>query len=82
MAAQCRQCGRNYPTGEQGGHCTGCHLSFSSDRVFDRHRVGSDTRRCLTEPEMLDKGFRLRDNGYWGTGNVYDKSIHSGATSS
>jgi len=48
--------------------CRTCGRDFSGDRMFDRHRVGSyehdwsmdhpDSRRCLTDQEMREKGWR------------------------
>jgi hypothetical protein len=51
--ADCTQCGRNYPTGERGGHCTNCHQSFTSDSAFELHRTGPHPRTCLTPAQML-----------------------------
>ncbi len=42
--------------------CTVCSLYFNSDYAFCKHRVGRHMpmeRRCLTEPEMLEKGMAL-----------------------
>lgn len=33
--------------------CSGCGCYFSSDYIFERHRItDSGKRRCLTDPEM------------------------------
>lgn len=72
MRLTCRDCGRSYPGGERGGHCTVCHESFRSDHLFDRHRVGrhepAGQRRCLTETEMQARGWVRRDHGWSGGG--------------
>jgi len=54
------RCGKQVPWG-RAEHCTVCHESFSGAVTGDAHRVGphDDTRRCLTEAEMLAKGWRL-----------------------
>ncbi len=42
--------------------CTACSLYFNSDYAFCKHRVGLHMpmdRRCLTAPEMLEKGMAL-----------------------
>jgi hypothetical protein len=46
--------------------CTVCGEYFKSDRAFTRHRVGDpDTRRCLTERELIKKGFGRDQKGRW-----------------
>lgn len=82
MTAQCLQCAQPYPTGEQGGHCTRCHTSFSSNTVFDRHLIRGDAPRCRTPEEMRAAGFTQRSTGYWGWDRAYDVvKIHKGTTS-
>ena len=53
------RCGKQVPWG-RAEHCTVCHESFSGAVTGDAHRTGphDDTRRCLTEAEMLAKGWR------------------------
>lgn len=53
MIGRCGRCGLEWNnTGE--AHCRACCESFSTDRLFDKHRVGNiDNRRCLTPAEML-----------------------------
>ncbi len=49
--------------------CTVCGQVFGSLKGFDAHRVGKytmpDSRRCLTEKELLSKGLHQRSNGVW-----------------
>ncbi len=76
----CHTCHRVYPGGERGGHCTACHESFSSDVMFDRHRVGKwDQRRCLSTTEMEDKGFLLRGS-VWGASGTYSRMGYAART--
>lgn len=76
MAALCAQCGRAYPTGERGGHCTVCHESFSGDTLFDWHIIMTDPRGCKTPEDMRAAGFIQRATGYWGWNKVYDPAVH------
>lgn len=57
--------------------CTACKKIFSSDRAFDKHRVGpivqglppgqgARERRCLNEREMLERGMVQGRAGLWG----------------
>ncbi len=61
-------CSKPYPLA-RGGHCSQCHESFTSDWVFEHHRVGAyeprDQRRCLTPDEMTAKGWVQRST-FWG----------------
>ena len=61
--------------------CGACGHDFTSLRLFDAHRVGrheytyaegvvmepmrEDGRRCLSEPEMLAKGWQYDGKGRW-----------------
>ena len=47
--------------------CPTCGLLFNSSNAFDKHRTGSHgvDRRCLTVPEMEDKGMVLNKDGFW-----------------
>lgn len=46
--------------------CTACGERFSRERSFDRHRVGSiGARRCLSEGEMLARGWTRNARGQW-----------------
>ena len=47
--------------------CAACNESFNSVVAFDKHRVGTKTRRCLTAGEMYEKGMRENADGYWCT---------------
>jgi hypothetical protein len=63
----CDICGREYPGGEQGGHCRGgrfggCCASFASDTLFAQHRMAL---RCLTPAEMVEKGWLVDERGWW-----------------
>lgn len=60
--------------------CTSCGKDFGGVAAFDAHRVGKhehnysgeypDGRRCLTEDEMLRKGFTLNTRGAWSTSTL------------
>jgi hypothetical protein len=57
-----------------------CGEDFTSTRLFDEHRVGkndylydpwdeskADGRRCLNTEEMIAKGWKQNEGGYWGS---------------
>jgi hypothetical protein len=56
------ECGKTW-TGASRAHCSGCHETFSTYGVSDRHRVGTPgvDRRCV-DPATV--GLVLRD-GIW-----------------
>lgn len=58
---RCPECKQTFsPSG--GGHCRSCHRTFSSDRAYDKHRVGPmDARRCVGE---LESPWRITDRGW------------------
>ena len=61
--------------------CAACRADFTSVRLFDAHRVGvhaytfaeglrleppvENGRRCLSEEEMLGKGWAQNEKGRW-----------------
>jgi hypothetical protein len=52
--------------------CTACGDLFNSETAFDRHRVGDfaglggiNTRRCMTEAELLAAGLSRNRAGAW-----------------
>lgn len=52
--------------------CTACGDLFNSESAFDRHRVGDfaglggiNTRRCMTEAELLAAGLSRNGAGAW-----------------
>jgi hypothetical protein len=47
--------------------CPACGEYFTSDRTFDRHRVGQfgSDRRCLTVAEMVAAGWATNARGFW-----------------
>jgi len=56
-----------------GGHCRGgiyggCDRTFRTDSAANAHRVGPHhprgLRRCLTDEEMAEAGWRLTDRGW------------------
>ena len=54
----------------KGDHnqCPSCLEYFNSTGALDKHRVGSfepPERRCLTIPEMLEKGMVVNKAGFW-----------------
>jgi hypothetical protein len=53
-------------TGDRN-QCQGCKQFFNSTAAFDKHRTGQHgvDRRCLTEPEMLDKGMAKNSAEFW-----------------
>ena len=54
-------------TGDRN-QCRTCGQYFNSSKAFDKHRIGSfskDTRRCMSQDEMLAAGMVLRDDGFW-----------------
>lgn len=63
-------CGRTWhQAGNWTSHCGGCHETFASLSLFDRHRVGDHgaDRRCLNPAEMTDSGAPLAqdEHGTW-----------------
>ena len=62
--------------GHNAPHCGGCHLTFTTDRTFDAHRVGpADDRRCLRVGQMLLDGWRLIDRGWTNAPEMPDDAI-------
>lgn len=63
MAITHGECGKSW-TGNGRAHCSGCHETFSTYGVSDRHRIGAfgPDRRCA-DPATV--GLVLR-NGIWG----------------
>jgi hypothetical protein len=52
--------------------CPACGLLFTSSHAFGKHRVGAyaplnkpDTRRCLTEAELRERGWSPNECGFW-----------------
>jgi hypothetical protein len=47
--------------------CQPCGEYFNSLKGFDRHRVGAypNSRRCLTQPEMVNRGMTINAAGFW-----------------
>lgn len=48
--------------------CAACGEYFGALDTFDRHRVGDlakDRRRCLTEAEMVARGWSRNGRGFW-----------------
>jgi hypothetical protein len=47
--------------------CTACGEYFSSERSFDRHRIGQFgiDRRCMTADAMTADGWARNDRGFW-----------------
>ena len=55
------------PNGTNRCQCPACGLYFGGVSAFDDHRVGvAGDRRCLSQPEMSEKGMRQDQRGYWG----------------
>jgi len=47
--------------------CTACGEYFSSERSFDRHRIGQFgiDRRCMTTDAMTADGWARNGRGFW-----------------
>ncbi len=47
--------------------CTACGEYFSSERSFDRHRIGQFgiDRRCMTADAMTANGWMRNARGFW-----------------
>lgn len=56
--------------------CTACGECFTSERTFDKHRVGQfgSDRRCLTVAEMVAAGWATNARGFWT--NIAPKPAH------
>lgn len=68
-------CGRTWTQrGNRTSHCDGCHATFATLDLFDRHRTGPwEARRCL-DPATENLGTMKRpvavaqdDEGVWST---------------
>ncbi len=56
------------PPGTNYCQCPTCKGYFNSVRAFDFHRTGpAEDRRCLTVPEMVEKGMEKNRRDYWVT---------------
>jgi hypothetical protein len=58
----------------QRNQCPTCDRYFGRTSGFSKHRVGkfgtgvngsSPERRCMTDGELREAGFKLDDNGFW-----------------
>ena len=53
----------------RGDHClcVTCGEHFNSTAAFDKHRTGrhGKDRRCLTEPEILQRNMERNASGWW-----------------
>jgi hypothetical protein len=63
--------------------CSACGDFFNSVSTFDRHRVGgwSDYgkhRRCLTEDQMVMRGWQRNSKGFWIQRQRLDRPRRSG----
>jgi len=49
--------------------CTACGEYFSSERSFDRHRIGQfgTDRRCMSADAMTADGWARNARGFWQT---------------
>ena len=46
--------------------CKACGLYFNSTYAFDQHRKGPwDARRCLTQTDMQNAGWKVSPTGHW-----------------
>lgn len=67
------KCGKNYPSNNTHGHCSGCCETFVGITAFDAHRVGEGPeRRCEIQPyetPTVTGGTRYGhwkdERGYW-----------------
>jgi len=67
-----------------GYTCTACWKVFSTESTFTKHRVGKfgmtpTERRCLTDEEMSDGGWRLTARG-WTNSKPMPEGIHKAST--
>ena len=49
--------------------CSGCGKNFTCGSAFDKHRIGSfskRTRHCMTTEQMLKAGLIQNSKGDWG----------------
>lgn len=61
--------------------CPACKEIFAGTTAGDRHRQGTwdvppthpDYRHCLTPEQMIAKGMRRNEYGYWSSGEGYDR---------
>lgn len=77
---------RNGLSGDRN-QCPSCGEFFSSSYSFDKHRTGpfgkpdgvQSNRRCLSLPEMAEKGFLKNATDYWvhGANPLYSKNASS-----
>lgn len=67
LDCHCGECDRAFPGSDRaGGHCVVCHMSFTSNSGFDRHKTGSyddNSRRCKTEAELSEANWSCSDDG-------------------
>lgn len=49
VKADCGKCGKTWTQHGSGGHCSGCHETFSTGELWERHRIGNyqPGRTCL-----------------------------------
>jgi hypothetical protein len=47
------KCPQLLPEGSSYAHCTSCHLTFSGETAFDKHRKGDDDNRHCLLPEQV-----------------------------
>lgn len=59
---RCPDCGTVWrQSGNRTGHCSGCHLTFTSAAAFDRHRVDDEAgNRTCRDPGAV---FRTEPDG-------------------
>lgn len=63
-------CGKTWPNVSRNSHCPGCHQTFSSHKVADRHRRNLDGERVCVDPALLnvDGHTPVLVNGVWKSG--------------
>jgi hypothetical protein len=57
----CPSCGAAW-LGHDVCHCSMCHLTFTSIRGFDFHRLAGE---CRTADDLTEKGYLPNDEGQW-----------------
>lgn len=65
----CPRCGcRWHQKGNQSGHCSQCHRTFSSEFAFDKHQTINDGIVTCRDPEALGLVSRVDKYGtaQWG----------------
>lgn len=61
-------CGKQFPSNNTHGHCSGCDETFVGITAFDAHRrtaVDGETRICVIQPYETPLGNGKTKFGHW-----------------